>query len=50
MPFEIRMNMFLVQCSEINNALCEECQYIIEMILHKVSDNIFVKMAPEISN
>lgn len=29
MPFEIRMNMFLIQCSEINNNLCEECSEII---------------------
>jgi len=50
MPYEIRMNMFLVQCSEINNNLCEECQDIIQMILRCVSDYVFVKMAPEISN
>ena len=42
MPFEIRMNMFLIKCSDINNALCDECEDIIELILQKVSDLVFI--------
>ena len=49
MPFEIRMNMFLVKCGEINNLLCEECENLIDIILNKVGDHVFVKMAPDIS-
>ena len=49
MPFEIRMNMFLIKCGEINNLLCEECENLIDIILNKVGDHVFVKMAPDIS-
>lgn len=42
MPFEIRMNMFLIKCNDINNNLCEECEDIIQLILDKVSDLVFV--------
>ena len=49
MPFELRMNMFLVKCSDINNALCDECESLIDSILSKVGDHVFAKTAPEIS-
>jgi len=49
MPFELRMNMFLVKCSDINNQLCEECESLIDTILSKVGDHVFAKTAPEIS-
>jgi len=29
MPFEIRMNMFLIKCSDINNQLCDKCEELI---------------------
>lgn len=48
-PFEIRMNMFLVQCHELNNKLIHECEKLIDLILK----NIFDKnndLALEISN
>ena len=35
MPFEIRMNMFLVDCAELNNKLCQECEELIEKIIEK---------------
>jgi Ni,Fe-hydrogenase maturation factor len=35
MPFEIRCNMFLIVCSDINNTLCENCEELISMILFK---------------
>jgi dynein heavy chain len=49
MPFEIRMNMFLVNCQDINNLLCEECEGLIDTILNKVGDFVFSRNAPEIS-
>jgi len=50
MPFEIRMNMFLIKCSDINNALCEECETIIDIILQKVSDLVFIQWANKITH
>lgn len=41
MPFEIRCNMFLIVCSDINNTLCENCEELICMILAKASDHVF---------
>lgn len=49
MPYEIRMNMFLIQCGEINNALCEQCEDLIELILNRAGDHVFNKMAIDIS-
>lgn len=49
MPYEIRMNMFLIKCNEINNSICDELDSHIETILSKVYDYVFVKMAPEIT-
>jgi hypothetical protein len=37
MPFEIRMNMFLIQCSDINNMLCEKCEELINDILQTIN-------------
>lgn len=50
MPFEIRMNMFLIKCGDINTSLCEECEAIIEMILEKVSELVFVQWANQITS
>jgi hypothetical protein len=49
MPYEIRMNMFLISCSDINNMLCDECELIIAAILEKVSSLVFVDWATEIT-
>jgi len=49
MPFEIRMNMFLIKCGDINTALCEECESLMDTILTRVGDHVFVKLAPDIS-
>lgn len=49
MPYEIRMNMFLIKCSDINGQLCERFEQLIDAILTKVHEHVFVKMAPEIS-
>lgn len=49
MPYEIRMNMFLIQCSDINNLLCEKCEELMNDILTKVGEHVFHKMAPSIT-
>jgi len=49
MPFEIRMNMFLIKCGDINNKLCEECEEIIKIVLDKIGDHVFNKQAFDIS-
>jgi hypothetical protein len=33
MPKELRMNMFLIDCSELNNRLCQECDSLVDQIL-----------------
>jgi hypothetical protein len=37
MPFEIRMNMFLIDCAELNDKLCEECEDLIKTIIEKTA-------------
>lgn len=49
MPYEIRMNMFLIRCSDINNILCDECEDIIQLILDKVAMLVFTDWATEIT-
>ena len=50
MPFEIRMNMFLIRCSDINNHLCDECEEIMQLILEKVANLVFTDWANQITN
>jgi hypothetical protein len=49
MPFEIRMNMFLIQCSDINNTLCEKCEEMITEIINKITEHVFQYLAPKIT-
>jgi len=49
MPFEIRMNMFLIKCSDINNSLCDECEDIMQLILDKVATLVFTDWATDIT-
>lgn len=41
MPRELRMNMFMIDCSELNNRLCQECDSLIERLVQKASDFVF---------
>lgn len=41
MPTEIRLNMFLVQCQELNKRLAQECEDLIKLILDKTADNVW---------
>jgi hypothetical protein len=43
------MNMFLIKCSEINNALVEECESIMQFILEKVAFLVFKAWAIDIT-
>ena len=49
-PFEIRMNMFLIDCRDIRSILIDECQDIINIILHKIGEHAFHYLAPNIQN
>jgi hypothetical protein len=49
MPFEIRTNMFLIKCGELNSALVEECESIIDTLLAKAAGHVFETLAPDIS-
>jgi hypothetical protein len=49
MPFEIRMNMFLIQCSDINNMLCERCEELITDILTCINTHVFVNLAAKLT-
>jgi len=49
MPFEIRTNMFLIICSDINDTLCEDCEELMKLILDRVGEHVFHQMAPKIS-
>jgi len=42
MPKELRMNMFLIDCSELNNKLCLECDALILMIIKRAIDFVLV--------
>lgn len=49
MPFEIRMNMFLVQCKDINTQLCDKCEELITKILNRIGDFVFHELSSQIS-
>ena len=49
MPYEIRMNMFLIRCNELNNYLCDLCEELINIILSEISDHVFVQLATKIT-
>lgn len=49
MPFEIRMNMFLVQCKDINTQLCDKCEELITKILNRIGDFVFHELSAAIS-
>lgn len=49
MPYEIRMNMFLIKCSDLNNSLCDAFDTLIDTILNKIYEYVFQKMAPDIT-
>lgn len=50
MPFEIRMNMFLIECSALNQELIRECQELIAHLLKETAEKIFGTKGPNITN
>jgi hypothetical protein len=50
MPFELRMNMFLIECKDINDMLCERLEQLMSSILQKVTNNVFHVMAADIQS
>lgn len=50
MPFELRLNMFLVECKDINDALCKRLDDLMLAVLDKATEFVFTKLALEISN
>ncbi len=48
MPYEIRMNMFLIDCVDLNNKLVSELEELIDKILTKVSDFVFTESSASI--
>ena len=49
MPFEIRMNMFLIDCAALNADLIKECEDLISIILKEAADMIFSDMCAAIT-
>jgi hypothetical protein len=50
MPYEIRMNMFLVKCNFVNNDLCEACEELIKRITDKIGEHVFHVLAVKIQS
>lgn len=50
MPYEIRMNMFLIDCSELNGKLSDICDSLINDILEKAADIVFQEKATNITS
>jgi len=48
MPKELRMNMFMIDCSELNNKLCQECDALILMIVKRAIDFVLVDSSMQI--
>ena len=48
MPFEIRMNMFLIDCADLNNKLCSECEDLIDKILSRIAEYVFTESSASI--
>lgn len=48
MPYEIRMNMFLIDCVDLNNKLVSELEELIDRILTKVSEFVFTESSASI--
>ena len=40
--------MFLVECEEINNRLIDECEYMITMMLNKITDYVQHDLATKV--
>jgi hypothetical protein len=48
MPRELRMNMFMIDCSELNAKLCQECDSLIDRILQRAADFVLSENSVQI--
>jgi len=48
MPKELRMNMFNIDCTELNKRLCSECEQLIDRILNRASEFVLNETALQI--
>jgi hypothetical protein len=48
MPKELRMNMFLIDCTELNNRLCQECDQLVDKILLRAQEFVLNETAIQI--
>ena len=48
MPFELRMNMFLVECKDLNDMLCGRLTELMAMVLDNASEHVFSKLCTQI--
>lgn len=49
MPYEIRMNMILIDCVDLNNKLVTELDELILIILTRASDFVFQESSAQIT-
>lgn len=49
-PFEIRMSMFLVECSDLNENLVTICKNMITKILKKTEDFVYQETASKLQS
>ncbi len=50
MPKELRMNMFMIDCTELNKRLCKECEELIRKILERAQEYVLSENAVQIHN
>jgi len=48
MPKELRMNMFMIDCTELNKRLCLECEQLIDRILNRAMEFVLNDTARQI--
>jgi hypothetical protein len=49
MPKELRMNMFMIDCSDLNKKLCDECDALVERLLSRAADFVLSETSVQIT-
>ena len=49
MPKELRMNMFMIDCTDLNKKLCDECDSLVERILSRAADFVLSETSVQIN-
>lgn len=50
MPFELRMNMFLIECKDLNDMLCDRLTQLMHTVLDNASEHVFSKLCTQIQS